>query len=47
MRPLILIATLALAACGADGPPIPPSKASASQTGPVLSGQVKVGMVGS
>jgi hypothetical protein len=46
MRPTALLLCLALlAACGADGAPIPPSQ-SASQPGVSVSGQVKVGIVG-
>lgn len=42
IRPLALIATLTLAACGADGPPVAPSKAAPS--GITLSGQASVGI---
>lgn len=40
MRRMILIALLALAACGADGAPEPPSKSGLS-----LSGEAQIGMV--
>jgi predicted small lipoprotein YifL len=40
MSRMILLACLALAACGADGPPEPPSK-----SGVTLSGEVDVGVV--
>jgi hypothetical protein len=40
MPRLLLIAVLTLAACGADGPPEPPSKSGLS-----LSGEVQVGVV--
>lgn len=43
MRPILLLSLLALAACGADGPPIPPGQ-SASQPGLTVSGQVQVGI---
>lgn len=39
MRRLLLLATFALAACGADGAPEPPSK------GISLSGEAEVGVV--
>jgi hypothetical protein len=46
MRPTALLLSLTLiAACGADGAPVPPSQ-SASQPGVSLTGQVKVGIVG-
>jgi predicted small lipoprotein YifL len=40
MTRLLLIACLALTACGADGPPEPPSKSGITATG-----EVQVGMV--
>jgi predicted small lipoprotein YifL len=40
MPRLLLIACLALAACGADGPPEPPSK-----SGVTVTGDVEVGVV--
>ncbi len=40
MRRMILIALLALAACGADGAPEPPSKSGLS-----VSGEAQIGMV--
>jgi hypothetical protein len=40
MRRMILIAVLALAACGADGAPEPPSKSGLS-----VSGKAQIGMV--
>jgi predicted small lipoprotein YifL len=43
IRPLALIAALTLAACGADGPPVAPSKAAAT-SGITLSGQASVGI---
>ncbi|GAB1361396.1 hypothetical protein MASR1M32_06320 [Rhodobacter sp.] len=45
MRPMLILSLLALAACGADGAPIPPSQ-SAAQPGVSVSGQVKTGIVG-
>ncbi len=45
MRPMLILSLLALAACGADGAPIPPSQ-SAAQPGVSVSGQVKAGIVG-
>ncbi len=45
MRPILLISLLALAACGADGAPVPPSQ-SAAQPGLTIAGQAKVGIVG-
>jgi predicted small lipoprotein YifL len=44
MKPLIAFAALLmLAACGADGPPLPPAKAA---TGPVtVSGEARIGVV--
>ncbi|MDT8857257.1 hypothetical protein RNZ50_19905 [Paracoccaceae bacterium Fryx2] len=39
----LLAATLALAACGADGPPTAP----AAESGNSLTGQARVGVVGS
>lgn len=44
MRPILLISLLALAACGADGAPVPPSQ-SAAQPGLTITGQAKVGIV--
>ena len=45
MPRLLPLLTLALlAACGADGPPVPPSQAT-TQPGVTLSGTVSVGMV--
>jgi predicted small lipoprotein YifL len=41
-RALILTAILALAACGVDGPPQPPT----TQTGVSVSGEVAVGVSG-
>jgi predicted small lipoprotein YifL len=39
MRPLILVALLALTACGADGPPVTPTpESSISVTGDVAVG---------
>jgi hypothetical protein len=40
MTRLLLIACLTLAACGADGPPEPPSK-----SGITVSGEAQVGVV--
>lgn len=40
MPRLLLLATLALAACGADGAPEPPSKSGIS-----ISGEAQVGVV--
>jgi len=40
MKPLLLLSVLALAACGADGAPEPPSKA-----GLTLSGDAQIGVV--
>jgi hypothetical protein len=40
MPRLMLIACLALAACGADGPPEPPSKSGIS-----LTGDARIGVV--
>lgn len=40
MRRMILISLLALAACGADGAPEPPSKSGLS-----LSGEAQIGVV--
>ena len=42
MKPLLLIATLTLAACGADGPPTPPTKA---ESGLSITGSVRIGTV--
>lgn len=44
MKPVLLIAALALAACGADGPPEPPSKSSATP-GLSISGEARIGIV--
>ena len=41
-RVVILIVPLFLAACGADGPPVPPSKAAAQ--GLAATGEVQVGV---
>ena len=47
MRPLLpLLIVALLAACGADGPPVPPTKADV-QSGVQISGQARVGVVGS
>ena len=46
MRILAILSLLTLAACGADGAPTPPSKATA-QPGLAVTGQVKVGLSGS
>ena len=40
-----LLSLSLLAACGADGAPVPPAQ-SASQQGVSVTGQVKVGVVG-
>ncbi len=43
MRLILAFATLSLlSACGADGPPVPPSQA----TGMAVTGNVQVGVVG-
>jgi hypothetical protein len=44
-RLLILIVPFVLAACGADGPPVAPSQAAATQ-GVEISGEARVGVVG-
>ncbi len=49
-RPLIgltLIATLALAACGVDGEPEPPTRDEMPTTGLSVTGRVSVGVGGS
>lgn len=43
MRPTLLVALLALAACGTDGPPRPPE--AASRDGITMSGEVQMGVV--
>ncbi|GGL54013.1 hypothetical protein [Wenxinia marina] len=45
MRPLVLLSLLALAACGADGPPqaAPDVPAAPPQSGVTFSGQVTMG----
>ncbi|MBK8440625.1 MAG: hypothetical protein IPL38_14385 [Rhodobacter sp.] len=45
MRFLAALSLATLAACGADGPPVPPSKAMA-QPGISVSGMAKVGIAG-
>ena len=45
-RILPYLVPLLVAACGADGPPVPPSQA-ALQNGLQISGQARVGVVGS
>lgn len=34
-----------LAACGADGPPVPPTKAETAPTGLRVSGEARIGIV--
>ncbi|MCZ8334497.1 MAG: hypothetical protein O9328_09565 [Rhodobacteraceae bacterium] len=49
MTRLLALASLALlAACGADGPPVPPSQAAAQAqaSGVSISGQAQIGIVG-
>lgn len=41
---LALTALVTLAACGADGPPIPPAAKAAAQPGLAVSGEVGVGV---
>ena len=43
MRALLILTLFALTACGADGPPVPPTKNVAP--GIHISGEVKVGLV--
>jgi len=43
--PALLLCLGLLAACGADGPPLPPAQ-SASQPGLEVSGQVRIGITG-
>jgi hypothetical protein len=45
MRLATLAVLTLLAACGADGPPVPPGKA-ATAPGLSISGQAKIGIVG-
>ncbi len=45
MRPILLLSLVLLAACGADGDPLPPSQ-SATQPGLAIDGQVKIGVAG-
>lgn len=44
IRVFLLLAPLVLAACGADGAPVAPSKAAAP--GVTLSGEAKIGITG-
>ena len=44
-RLIVLMLPLALAACGADGPPVAPSKA-ASQQGVSITGDAQIGVTG-
>lgn len=39
-----LIAGLALAACGVDGPPVPPKAEAAPATGVTVSGEAAIGV---
>ena len=48
MSRFVLLACLALAACGADGPPVPPSgkdQPSTPQPGISVTGETSVGVV--
>ena len=44
MKPLVLIALLALAACGADGEPEP--KAKPANSGVQIGGEIGIGVTG-
>ncbi|MDF3607663.1 hypothetical protein PE067_16870 [Paracoccus sp. DMF-8] len=46
MRYLAVIAVLALAACGVDGPPVAPG-AAAPEPGVSISGEARIGVVSS
>ena len=45
MRLILALSLTLLAACGADGPPVPPSQSTAQPT-PGLTGTLKVGIAG-
>ncbi|MDO9527147.1 MAG: hypothetical protein Q7J57_16670 [Gemmobacter sp.] len=45
MKTAFAICALLLTACGADGPPLPPSKAAATPDGLHISGEARVGVV--
>ncbi|MFB9221398.1 argininosuccinate lyase [Paracoccus cavernae] len=47
MKLLPLIALLALAACGVDGPPISPSTHETPPPGIAVSGEARIGVVSS
>jgi predicted small lipoprotein YifL len=50
MRLAVIVATLVLAGCGVDGPPVPPSQVeeeARTATGLTLSGSAEFGISGS
>lgn len=47
MKTLAILALLALAACGADGDPVPPHQAGTTQNGVTISGTAEMGVSGS
>jgi len=44
-RLALALSFLLLAACGADGPPVPPTKATTAPTSLHLSGEARIGLV--
>ena len=44
MKTALLAALIALAACGADGPPVPPAKAKPAGDGVTISGDARFGV---
>jgi hypothetical protein len=45
MRPAAFLALALLAACGADGAPVPPAKSAAQPAGITITGDARFGIV--